>query len=220
MFVQATADVLESDMRAIVRLLGRVAVLPGTLMAKRCFLLDGLCEFADADEWIWSLHDRASMRCVASLRRTRSSPPLLPGSEPVFDVLPEPPSLEGVPDTHQIGASRLTDSGTESRFDLTRNPGRAPFPDRGAQVVVLVLEEVTWLHWRAEPPTASKTLSPRLSQVRDLLVLGLGRKEIADLAEISPGTVSGYMREIYQHFGVNSQAELIRRSRLNATTRR
>jgi DNA-binding CsgD family transcriptional regulator len=44
----------------------------------------------------------------------------------------------------------------------------------------------------------------------DLLLLGLGRKEIADQIGISEGTVSGYIRGLYQHFGVNSQAELMR----------
>jgi len=48
-------EIEEADMRAIVRLLGEASALPGGLMNKKLFLLDGLCDLADARQWAWTL---------------------------------------------------------------------------------------------------------------------------------------------------------------------
>lgn len=45
----------EEDVRAIVRLLGEVAVLDGTPGDKRFAVMDGLKELIDADAWVWSV---------------------------------------------------------------------------------------------------------------------------------------------------------------------
>lgn len=43
----------ETDVRAVVRLLGDVAVLPGDVQAKRRFVAEGLCKLLDAQVYIW-----------------------------------------------------------------------------------------------------------------------------------------------------------------------
>jgi DNA-binding CsgD family transcriptional regulator len=54
-------------------------------------------------------------------------------------------------------------------------------------------------------------LPPRQSQTLDLLLAGLGDKEIADRLGISPHTVNHYTKAIYRRFGVRSRATLIAR---------
>ena len=46
----------ERDVRAMVRLLGEVAVIEGGSAAKRRRLMEGLNEFAEADGWVWTLN--------------------------------------------------------------------------------------------------------------------------------------------------------------------
>lgn len=100
------------------------------------------------------------------------------------------------------------------RFSSTaifRSPGAPPFSAREQQLVRLILEEVPWLHLPSgpdKPGRAIPKLSPRQRTVLKLLLEGLGRKQIAAHLDISPNTVAGYCKEIYRHFGVNSQTEL------------
>jgi DNA-binding CsgD family transcriptional regulator len=54
-------------------------------------------------------------------------------------------------------------------------------------------------------------LAPRQRETLDLLLAGLGDKEIADRLGISPHTVNHYTKTIYRHFGVGSRATLIAR---------
>lgn len=44
----------EVDVRAMVRLLGEVAALPGDHLAKKRFLMGGLCDLIGADSWGWT----------------------------------------------------------------------------------------------------------------------------------------------------------------------
>jgi DNA-binding NarL/FixJ family response regulator len=100
----------------------------------------------------------------------------------------------------------------QSKILLLRDSNEPAFSMREIHLASLVLDEIPWLHWRnwkTPVPSLSK-LSPRLQWTMDLLLLGLGRKEIADQIGISEGTVSGYIRKLYHQFGVNSQAELMR----------
>lgn len=55
------------------------------------------------------------------------------------------------------------------------------------------------------------SLSPRQRVVLNLLLEGMGRKQIAHQLKIAENTVSGYIKEIYRHFSVNSHAQLVRR---------
>jgi DNA-binding NarL/FixJ family response regulator len=54
-------------------------------------------------------------------------------------------------------------------------------------------------------------LSPRLWLVHEMLLQSYGRKEIADHLGLSMHTVSGYMKEVYRHFDVQSHAQLVAR---------
>jgi DNA-binding CsgD family transcriptional regulator len=61
----------------------------------------------------------------------------------------------------------------------------------------------------AEPSPAA--LSPRLRQVLRCILEGDGDKQIAARLTISPHTVNQYVKAIFQHFGVQSRAELMAR---------
>ena len=54
-------------------------------------------------------------------------------------------------------------------------------------------------------------LDGTFKQMKVFLMSGLDRKSIAAHLGISANTVAGYAREVYRHFGVNSQPQLIRR---------
>lgn len=67
----------ETDVRDIVRLLGDVAVLEGTLNEKRFALMTGLCSLIGADAWAWSI--------AAETR---------PGAHPAFSIC----LMDGIPE--------------------------------------------------------------------------------------------------------------------------
>lgn len=46
----------EADVRAMVRLLGEVAVVEGDAAAKRRRLMEDLCELAEGDGWVWTIN--------------------------------------------------------------------------------------------------------------------------------------------------------------------
>ncbi len=48
-------ELMESDVRAMVRLLGEVAALEGGHDEKKRFLMDGVCNLIDAKHWAWGL---------------------------------------------------------------------------------------------------------------------------------------------------------------------
>lgn len=45
----------ESDVRALVRLLGETVSVEGDHTVKKRYLMDGLCKLVDADAWVWGL---------------------------------------------------------------------------------------------------------------------------------------------------------------------
>lgn len=111
---------------------------------------------------------------------------------------------------------RPLEDGSRSGIGLYRHEGRKPFGAREAKIAHIVLTEVPWLHFRSSP---SERLPhgkvPRLSRgeqaVLSGLAEGLGRKEIAARLHRSEHTVNDYVKAVYRHFGVKSQAALIRR---------
>lgn len=96
-------------------------------------------------------------------------------------------------------------------------PVSAPlFDDREARIAHIVLTEVGWLHEAGMPHSAAKDvpkLPPRCRLILNQLVHGRARKEIAADLGISLHTVNDYLKQIYRHFGVRSQLELIARFR-------
>ncbi len=58
---------------------------------------------------------------------------------------------------------------------------------------------------------ASRPLSPRLRQTRDLLLSGSSEKQIAQDLGLARSTVNEYVAVLYQRYGVRSRAELMAR---------
>jgi DNA-binding CsgD family transcriptional regulator len=88
------------------------------------------------------------------------------------------------------------------------------FSPRDRQIAHIILSEVPWLHladWPEDRGAKVPTLFPKQRIVFNLLLDGRDRKTIAAHMAISENTVAGYARDIYRHFGVNSQPQLIRR---------
>jgi pSer/pThr/pTyr-binding forkhead associated (FHA) protein len=62
---------------------------------------------------------------------------------------------------------------------------------------------------RIDTATLDVSLSPARNRVLFHLLRGLAEKEIGAKLNISVHTVHNHVRQIYQHFGVNSRAELL-----------
>ena len=101
-----------------------------------------------------------------------------------------------------------------SAIGLYRHTGRPRFSRRDRRLAHIVLSEVPWLHRAGLPEDEGRTvpqLPPRLRTVFVMLFEGKDRKRIAHLLNISQHTAKDYISEVYRHFGVSSQVELIRR---------
>ncbi len=97
---------------------------------------------------------------------------------------------------------------------LHRRWGRPAFTARQSRLAHIVLSEIDWLHRVSLPGSDTKRiplLPRRLRVVLGLLLEGQGRQQIADHLGLSEYTVRDYMSQIYRHFGVRSQVELMRR---------
>lgn len=88
------------------------------------------------------------------------------------------------------------------------------FTAREREIANIILSEVPWLHlsdWPEDRGAKVPHLFPKQRIVFNLLLDGLDRKAIAGHMGISENTVAAYVRDVYRHFGVNSQPQLIRR---------
>jgi DNA-binding CsgD family transcriptional regulator len=106
------------------------------------------------------------------------------------------------------------EDGSQSGIGFYRSFGAEAFGDREKSIVHMVLEEVRWLHLTGWPEDRGATvpqLYPRQRIILNLLLDGISRKQIAAQLEISENTVSSYIKEVYQHFGVHSHVELMRK---------
>jgi DNA-binding CsgD family transcriptional regulator len=107
--------------------------------------------------------------------------------------------------------------GARSGIGLYRHEGRPHFGPREARIAHIVLTEVPWLHFQSWTDGATPAIAeaPRLTRseqaVMEHLAEGHGRKEIAARLRLSEHTVNDYVKIVYRHFGVNSQAKLISR---------
>ena len=113
-----------------------------------------------------------------------------------------------------IMSLRPLDSTSASAIAIYRRYGREEFDDRDSLIAHIILSEVPWLHEQGWPEDRGVTvpkLSRRQRQALNLLTVGRSRKQIADEMNISMNTVQGYIKDIYRHFNVNSQAELMSR---------
>ena len=106
------------------------------------------------------------------------------------------------------------DDGTAAGTALYRREARRYFTEREARIAHIVLTEIKWLHYapkKGQHLERVLTLSGRQRIVLEMLLMGGSRKFIADQLGISVNTVSGYIREIYRFYRVNTHGELIHR---------
>lgn len=112
-----------------------------------------------------------------------------------------------------ISIRPVPDYGT-SVIGFYRALGQPDFSRRESRIAHIVLTEVPWLHQAGLPHEVARpapALPPRCRLMLNHVVRGRGRKEIAEDLDLSVETVNGYLKQIYRHFGVHSQAELIAR---------
>ncbi|YCM43520.1 LuxR C-terminal-related transcriptional regulator [Verrucomicrobiaceae bacterium 227] len=113
-----------------------------------------------------------------------------------------------------ILSGRPLDANSVSMIGIYRSHDAPIFTTREKEMVHIILNEVSWLHLMGWPEDRGATIPRLRSRQRvtlNLLMEGLPRKVIADKMDISENTVAGYVREIFAHFGVNSQVELMQK---------
>lgn len=111
-------------------------------------------------------------------------------------------------------SARPLDGRTASSIGVYRNAPAQPFTERETSIAHIILREVGWLHEQGWPEDRGATvprLYPRQRLILNLLLEGRRRKDIATQLHLSEHTVSGYMKEIFRHFEVNSHVALMRR---------
>jgi DNA-binding CsgD family transcriptional regulator len=111
-------------------------------------------------------------------------------------------------------SQRPMEEGGISAIGVYRQVGAPHFDERESRIAHILLSEVPWLHFRAFPDRQSLEIArlyPRHRTILNLLCEGWNRKKIADHLQLSVNTVHGYVKAIFQHFGVHSQAELLSR---------
>lgn len=114
-------------------------------------------------------------------------------------------------DSLMMSAHPMDDQSLSMQF-VYRRCGETPFSPREKQILHIILDEVPWLHaagWPEERGVKIPELFPKQRAVLYLLLDGLGRKKIAEHLSITPNTVDGYVKDVYRHFQVNSQTQLI-----------
>lgn len=113
-----------------------------------------------------------------------------------------------------IMSGHPVDEASSCHIVIYRNDGAGSFSERQTQMAHIVLSEVAWLHAQGWPEDRGATipkLSPRQRSVLIMLTGGHTRKEMASALEISENTVSGYVKDVYRHFDVHSQTDLVRK---------
>ena len=102
-----------------------------------------------------------------------------------------------------------------SSVTLFRSPGAEPFTERQRDLVHILMRGVIWLHTTGWPDSLEveriAELPPSQAVILTLLIKGYSRKEIAEARGLSVHSVNTYVRQVFRHFGVQSQTELMRR---------
>lgn len=108
-------------------------------------------------------------------------------------------------------ARRLVATRDGRQLIMRRRRDQTAFGPRERQLFEMVTSRVPWL-LDSEPVAfgESISLSPRMRKVLVLVCLGGTRKGIAEELNVRPGTVDGYVRDLYRVFGVRTQTELVR----------
>lgn len=109
---------------------------------------------------------------------------------------------------------RPLDERSSSTIGLYRLFAKPEFTERESRIAHIILSEVAWLHeqgWPEDRGVDVPRLSKRQRLALNLLTLGRNRKQIAEAMKISVHTAQDYVKQIYRHFNVRSQAELMNR---------
>ncbi len=107
----------------------------------------------------------------------------------------------------------LADGGV-SGIGCYRRRGRPLFTKREGNIVHLLLSEIPWLHemgWPEDRGATVPDLSPQCWLVHEMMLQGFDRGRIAEHLGLSEHTVGDYVKALYEHFGVGSQAALMAR---------
>ncbi|MCB1134259.1 MAG: helix-turn-helix domain-containing protein, partial [Verrucomicrobiae bacterium] len=108
-------------------------------------------------------------------------------------------------------------NGGFSGIGLYRNAERPEFDERECRIAHILLSEIPWLHAAGEPEGDDRGLFPLTPKQRttlNLLIQGWPREKIACHLAISANTLHGYVKNLFRHFRVSSQSELIARFRI------
>ncbi len=115
-----------------------------------------------------------------------------------------------------IMSLRPLDSTTFSIMGIYRRLSAGLFTPRENRIAHILLSEVPVLHtegWPDDHGITLPALSNRQRTTMALLVQGYTRSKIAAHLGLSLHTVNDYVKAVFQHFQVHSQAELISRFR-------
>lgn len=98
-----------------------------------------------------------------------------------------------------------------SCIGIYRRASAPLFSDRENRIAHIVLSGLPWLHAQGWPENQGDIpkLSPRQRVTLTLLLQGFSRARIAEHLEISTHTANEYVKAVFNHFGVHSQAALI-----------
>lgn len=113
----------------------------------------------------------------------------------------------GIPCFH---TDRIIQSRIESELIFFKSNNSGMFESSKTEPVQRIFERMPWLiSPENEKSNPSFELSPRHARVFSLLIEGDDRKSIADKLNVSIHTIGGYVKEVYRHYGVHSQTELV-----------
>ena len=95
------------------------------------------------------------------------------------------------------------DDSSMSGICVYRASSEAPFSAKQLKIAHLIIQEIPWLHsagWSHEITSKAPQLYPRQRVVLNLMLDGLGRKQISYEMELTKNAVAGYIKDIYKHF--------------------
>jgi DNA-binding CsgD family transcriptional regulator len=113
-----------------------------------------------------------------------------------------------------IVSFRSIEESSVSSVGIYRKFSSDAFSERDGRIAHIILSEVPWLHemgWPDDRAVSVPKLSPRKRLILELLLQCCSRKQIASDLAITENTLSGYIKEIYRHFSVQSHPELLRK---------
>lgn len=153
-------------------------------------------------------------KTAGQLTRTRDQT----DPEGTFRTSPSKPLWDEAGVAPGIMSCRILGSDGISVAGFFRGSESPPYSEKERLIAHILLTEVSWLHLPdpEEIMVPVRKLSPRKITVCNLLLQGQGRREIASYLDLRENTVHSYTKEVFRHFRVHSQAELVAKFRIGA----